>query len=212
MFNELFNMIAEKLKITLAQEEYKKALEDLRAQALTAPEEGMPEEQEMWAKEWHKRVQHLTTFIASDVLGGTGLGMPTEDKLIFIQMHDICTRWRSKAAQRAEDEKQRVAREREACACQEKMARENERAVKEVTMGEPASEECEEGEEGGDEGAGVAMVVSPVAMPTKKGKLRDPRLTVMVPPRKFTEAFPKGGKGFKPEDDLEGDKVTEATT
>ncbi|KIJ08089.1 hypothetical protein PAXINDRAFT_18746 [Paxillus involutus ATCC 200175] len=63
------------------------------------------------------------------------------------------------------------------------------------------------------EGASAAMVVSPVATPTKKAKTRDPRLTVVVPPckRQFTAAFHKGGKDFEPEDPLEGDEVTAAT-
>ncbi|KIJ19294.1 hypothetical protein PAXINDRAFT_7791 [Paxillus involutus ATCC 200175] len=181
MFTKLFDMIAEKPEVTAPRDEYKEVFEDLRAQVLTAPEEGMPEEQEMWAEEWHKRLVRV-----SDTLKGTGLGVPSEDKLVFVQMHDTCMRWRTEAAQRAEDEKQQVAREREAaeveahvretaCACQEEMAREKERAVKEVTMGEPASDE------------------------------------VVVPPHKFTEAFPKGGKDFEPEDDFEGEEVMEAT-
>ncbi|KIJ11580.1 hypothetical protein PAXINDRAFT_15575 [Paxillus involutus ATCC 200175] len=93
------------------------------------------------------------------------------------------------------------------------MARERERAAEEVGMGEPVDEEDEENEEAGEEGASAAMVVSPVATPTKKAKTRDPRLTVVVPPckRQFTEAFHKGGKDFKPEDPLEGNEVTEAT-
>ncbi|KIJ09455.1 hypothetical protein PAXINDRAFT_17441 [Paxillus involutus ATCC 200175] len=141
-------------------------------------------------------------------------------------MHGVCATWRAKAVQRAEEEKQQVAREREEAAAeaearvreavrarQEEMARERERAAEEVRMGEPVDEEDEENEEAGEEGTSAAMVVSPVATPTKKAKTRDPRLTVVVPPRKrqFTEAFHKGGKDFEPEDPLEGDEVTAAT-
>ncbi|KIJ15722.1 hypothetical protein PAXINDRAFT_11313 [Paxillus involutus ATCC 200175] len=202
MFDHMFDMIAESAEVALAREEYRKALKGLRAQVLTTPEEGTPEEQEMWAEEWHRRVQRLTASLASDALRGTGLGVPAEDKAVFIQMHGVCATWRAKVAQRAEEEKQRVAREREEAAAeaeahvreavrarQEEMARERERAAEEVGMGEPVNEEDEENEEAGDEGA------------------------IVVPPRKrqFTEAFHKGGKDFEPEDPLEGDEVTEAT-
>ncbi|KIJ09846.1 hypothetical protein PAXINDRAFT_17100 [Paxillus involutus ATCC 200175] len=228
MFDHLFEMIMESPEVTLAREEYRKVLEGLRAQVLTAPEAGMPEEQDMWAEEWSRGVQRLTESLASDMLRGTGVGVPPEDKAVFIQMHSVCATWRAEAAQRAEEEKQQVAREREeaeaeaeaearvhetARARQEEMARERERAAEEVEMGEPANEEGEEVEEGGDEGASAAMAVSPVATPTKKVKTCDPRLTVVVPPckRQFTEAFHKGGKDFEPEDPLKGDEVTEAT-
>ncbi|KIJ08554.1 hypothetical protein PAXINDRAFT_18324 [Paxillus involutus ATCC 200175] len=195
MFDHMFNIITESAKVNLAREEYRKALKGLRAQVLTTPEEGTPEEQEMWAEEWHRRVQRLTASLASDTLRGTGLGVPAEDKAVFIQMHGVCATWRAEAAQRVEEEKQWVAREREEAAveavraCQEEMARERERAAEEVGMGEPVNEEDEENEEAGDEGA------------------------IVVPPRKrqFTEAFHKGGKDFEPEDPLKGDKVTEAT-
>ncbi|KIJ06530.1 hypothetical protein PAXINDRAFT_20280 [Paxillus involutus ATCC 200175] len=177
-----------------------KALEGLRAQVLTTPEDGTPEEQESWAEEWHIKVQQLTASLVSDTLRGIGLGVPAADKAIFIQMHGVCAMWRAEAAQRAEEEKQRVARERE-------------EAAAEVGMGEPVDEEDEENEEAGEEGTSAAMVVSPVATPTKKAKTRYPRLTVVVPPRKrqFTEAFHKGGKDFEPKDPLEGDEVTTAT-
>ncbi|KIJ07616.1 hypothetical protein PAXINDRAFT_19205 [Paxillus involutus ATCC 200175] len=226
MFENMFDMIAESAKVALAREEYRKALEGLRAQVLTTPEEGSPEEQETWAEEWHRKVQRLTASLASDVLRGIGLGVPAEDEAVFIQMHGVCATWRAKAAQRAEEEKQQVAREREevaaeaearvreaVCARQEEMARERERAAEEVGMGEPVDEVDEENEEAGEEGASAAMVVSPVAMPTKKVKTHDPRLTVVVPPckRQFTEAFHKGGKDFEPKDLLEGDEVTAAT-
>jgi hypothetical protein len=56
MFDHMFDMIAESAEVALAREEYRKALEGLRAQVLTTPEEGTPEEQEMWAEEWHTRV------------------------------------------------------------------------------------------------------------------------------------------------------------
>ncbi|KIJ10760.1 hypothetical protein PAXINDRAFT_16306 [Paxillus involutus ATCC 200175] len=200
MFENMFNMITESAEVALAREEYRKALEGLRAQVLTTPEDGTPEEQETWVEEWHRKVQRLTASLASDALRGIGLGVPAEDKAIFIQMHGVCATWRAEAAQRAEEKKQRVARERE-------------EAVAEVGMGEPVDEEDEENEEAGEEGTSAAMVVSPVATPTKKAKTRDPRLTVVVPPRKrqFTEAFHKGGKDFKPEDPLEGDEVTAVT-
>ncbi|KIJ20739.1 hypothetical protein PAXINDRAFT_6527 [Paxillus involutus ATCC 200175] len=226
MFENMFDMIAESAKVALAREEYRKALEGLRAQVLTTPEDGTPEEQESWAEEWHIKVQRLTASLVSDALRGIGLGVPAEDKAVFIQMHGVCATWRAEAAQRAEEEKQRVAREREEAAAeaearvrevvrarQEEMARERERAAEEVGMGEPVDEEDEENEEAGEEGTSAAMVVSPVATPTKKAKTRDPRLMVVVPPRKrqFTEAFHKGGKDFEPKDPLEGDEVTAAT-
>ncbi|KIJ11210.1 hypothetical protein PAXINDRAFT_15841 [Paxillus involutus ATCC 200175] len=228
MFENMFDMITESAEVALAREEYRKALEGLRAQVLTTPEDGTPEEQETWAEEWHIKVVHGPR-LASDALRGIGLGMPAADKAVFIQMHGVCATWRAEAVQRAEEEKQRVAREREevvaeaeaearvcevVCVCQEEMARERERAAEEVRMGKPVDEEDEENEEAGEEGMSAAMVVSPVATPTKKAKTRDPRLTVVVPPRKrqFTEAFYKGGKDFEPEDPLEGDEVTTATT
>ncbi|KIJ05934.1 hypothetical protein PAXINDRAFT_20841 [Paxillus involutus ATCC 200175] len=202
MFENMFDMIAESAEVALAREEYRKALEGLRAQVLTTPEDGTPEEQELWAEEWHTKVQRLTASLASDALRGIRLGVPAADKAVFIQMHGVCATWRAEAAQRAEEEKQR-----------EEMARERERAAEEVGMGEPVDEEDEENEEAGEEETSAAMVVSPVATPTKKAKTRDPRLTVVVPPRKrqFTEAFHKGGKDFEPEDPLEGDEVTTAT-
>ncbi|KIJ11440.1 hypothetical protein PAXINDRAFT_15650 [Paxillus involutus ATCC 200175] len=219
----MFDMITESAEVALALEEYRKALEGLRAQVLTTPEDGTPEEQETWAEEWHRKVVRGPC-LASDVLRGIGLGVPAEDRAIFIQMHGVCATWRAEAAQRAEEEKQRVAREREEAEAearvreavrvhQEEMARERERAAEEVGMGEPVDEEDEENEEAGEEGTRAAMVVSPVATPTKKAKTRDPRLTVVVPPRKrqFTEAFHKGGKDFEPKDPLEGDEVTAAT-
>ncbi|KIJ09423.1 hypothetical protein PAXINDRAFT_17483 [Paxillus involutus ATCC 200175] len=226
MFDDMFDRISESPTVTLAREEFRKALEGLRAQVLTCPEAGMPEEQDMWAEEWSMGVQRLTASLASDALRGIGVGVPPEDKAVFILMHGVCATWRAEAAQRAEEEKQRAAREREeaeaevearvretARARQEEMARERERAVEEVEMGEPTNEEGEEDEEWGDEGASAAMAVSPVATPTKKVKTRDPRLTVVVLPhkRQFTEAFHKGGKDFEPEGPLEGDEVTEAT-
>ncbi|KIJ16501.1 hypothetical protein PAXINDRAFT_10952 [Paxillus involutus ATCC 200175] len=226
MFENMFDMIAESAEVALAREEYRKALEGLRAQVLTTPEDGTPKEQETWAEEWHRKVQRLTASLASDALRGIGLSVPAEDKAVFIQMHGVCATWRAEVAQRAEEEKQRVAREREEAvaeaearvreavrARQEEMARERERAAEEVGMGEPVDEEDEENEEAGEEGTSAAMVVSPVATPTKKAKTRDPRLTVVVPPhkRQFTEAFHKGGKDFEPEDPLEGDEVTAAT-
>ncbi|KIJ11653.1 hypothetical protein PAXINDRAFT_15472 [Paxillus involutus ATCC 200175] len=226
MFENMFNMIAESAEVALAREEYRKALEGLRAQVLMTPEDGMPEEQETWAEEWHRKVQRLTASLASDALRGIGLGVPAEDKAVFIQMHGVCATWRAEAAQRAEEEKQQVAREREEAAAeaearvreavrarQEEMARERERAAEEVGMGEPVDEEDEENEEAGEEGTSAAMVVSPVATPTKKAKTHDPRLTVVVPPhkRQFTETFHKGRKDFEPEDPLEGDEVTAAT-
>ncbi|KIJ08138.1 hypothetical protein PAXINDRAFT_18705 [Paxillus involutus ATCC 200175] len=222
MFDHMFNMIVESAEVALAREEYRKALEGLRAQVLTTPEEGTPEEQETWAEEWHTRVQRLTASLASDTLRGIGLNVPAEDKAVFIQMRSVCAIWRAEAVQRAEEEKQRVAREREEEAAeaearvreavrarQEEMARERERAAEEVGM----DKEDKENEEAGDKGASAAMVVSPVATPTKKAKTHNPRLTVMVPPCKhqFMEAFHKGGKDFEPEDPLEGDEVTEAT-
>ncbi|KIJ10739.1 hypothetical protein PAXINDRAFT_16285 [Paxillus involutus ATCC 200175] len=221
MFENMFDMIAESAEVALAREEYRKALEGLRAQVLTTPEDGTPEEQETWVEEWHRKV------VRGPRLGRT-LGVPAADKAVFIQMHGVCATWRAEAAQRAEEEKQRVAREREEAAAeaeaeacireavrarQEEMARERERAAEEVRMGEPVDEEDEENEEAGEEETSAAMVVSLVATPTKKAKTRDPRLTVVVPPRKhqFTEAFHKGRKDFEPEDPLEGDKVTTAT-
>ncbi|KIJ21906.1 hypothetical protein PAXINDRAFT_6036 [Paxillus involutus ATCC 200175] len=227
MFENMFDMIAESAEVALAREEYRKALEGLRAQVLTTPEDGTPEEQESWAEEWHIKVVRGPR-LASDALRGIRLGVPAADKAVFIQMHGVCATWRAEAAQRAEEEKQRVAREREEAAAeaeaearvreaararQEEMARERERAAEEVGMGEPVDEGDEENEEAGEEETSAAMVVSPVATPTKKAKTRDPRLTVVVPPRKrqFTEAFHKGGKDFEPEDPLEGDEVTAAT-
>ncbi|KIJ09831.1 hypothetical protein PAXINDRAFT_17089 [Paxillus involutus ATCC 200175] len=204
MFDHMFDMIAESAEVALAREEYRKALEGLRAQVLTTPEEGTPKEQETWAEEWHREVQQLTASLASDALRGIGLGVPAEDKAIFIQMHGVCATWRAKAAQRAEEEKQRVAREREeavaeveahvreaVCARQEEMARERERAAEEVGMGKPVDEEDEENEEAGEEGASAAMTHG--CGPTTQ------------------EAFHKGGKDFEPEDPLEGDEVTAAT-
>jgi hypothetical protein len=56
MFENMFDMIAESAEVALAREEYRKALEGLRAQVLTTPEDGTPEEQESWAEEWHRKV------------------------------------------------------------------------------------------------------------------------------------------------------------
>jgi hypothetical protein len=56
MFDHMFDMIAESAEVALAREEYRKVLKGLRAQVLTTPEEGTPEEQETWAEEWHRRV------------------------------------------------------------------------------------------------------------------------------------------------------------
>ncbi|KIJ11581.1 hypothetical protein PAXINDRAFT_15576 [Paxillus involutus ATCC 200175] len=132
MFDHMFDMIAESAEVALTREEYRKALKGLRAQVLTTPEEGMPEEQETWAEEWHRRVglraqvlttleegtpeeqetwaeewhrrvQRLTASLASDALRGIGLGVPTEDKAVFIQMHGVCAMWRAEAAQRVEE-------------------------------------------------------------------------------------------------------------
>ncbi|KIJ05686.1 hypothetical protein PAXINDRAFT_21078 [Paxillus involutus ATCC 200175] len=198
MFDHMFDMIAESAEVALAREEYRKVLKGLRAQVLTTPEEGTPEEQETWAEEWHRRVQRLTASLVSDALRGIGLGVPAEDKAVFIQMHGVCAMWRAEAAQRAEEEKQRVAREREevaaeaevrvreaVCARQEEMARERERAAEEVGMGESVDEEDKENEEAGDEGASAAMVVSPVATPTKKAKTRcrEPEFPTRATPR-----------------------------
>ncbi|KIJ08762.1 hypothetical protein PAXINDRAFT_18112 [Paxillus involutus ATCC 200175] len=218
MFDHMFDMIAESAEVALAQEEYRKALEGLRAQVLTTPEDGTPKEQETWAEEWHRRV------VRGPRLGRAHANASTAMIDSIPGMHGVCVTWRAEVAQRVEEEKQRVAREREEAAAeaearvreavharQEEMARERERAAEEVGMDEPVDEEDKENEEAGEEGASAAMVVSPVATPTKKAKTHDPRLTVVVPPHKFTEAFHKGGKDFKPKGPLEGNEVTAAT-
>ncbi|KIJ07074.1 hypothetical protein PAXINDRAFT_19720 [Paxillus involutus ATCC 200175] len=114
MSDNLFSMISEKPEVTITHEEYQKALEDLRAQVLTAPEEGMYEEQEMWIPEWQKRLHHLMMSIAADGLKGSRLGVLPEDKPVFIKTHNTCRRWMLEAAKRVEVEKERVAREKEA--------------------------------------------------------------------------------------------------
>ncbi|KAF8835054.1 hypothetical protein BDN67DRAFT_984873 [Paxillus ammoniavirescens] len=60
MSDDLFTMIAEKPEIEEARKEFHAALEDFRAEALTAPNEGMYEEQEMWCPVWQGKLNCLT--------------------------------------------------------------------------------------------------------------------------------------------------------
>ncbi|KIK77882.1 hypothetical protein PAXRUDRAFT_17211 [Paxillus rubicundulus Ve08.2h10] len=169
-----------------------------------APDEGMFEEQEMWCL---KR-------ISADGLRGLGLGVPPKDALSFAAAHNTWKRWGAEAEEW--EVAAREAREHEA-----ERIREEERAR--VAGSSEVGGEAEMGglaerfQEAGDlEEDASAMVVSPAVTPTRKGKEWDPRLSITVPPckRLHSEAFDKGGKQgeeAEEEDDLAGNKVTEAT-
>ncbi|KAF8840848.1 hypothetical protein BDN67DRAFT_1011164 [Paxillus ammoniavirescens] len=90
---KLFTMITEKPEVTQARVEFQAATEALKATALTAPDEDMPEEQEMWCLEWRQRLAVLTKALGAESLKGLGLGVEPADGPAFTATHDTCTRW-----------------------------------------------------------------------------------------------------------------------
>ncbi|KAF8834242.1 hypothetical protein BDN67DRAFT_1016705 [Paxillus ammoniavirescens] len=209
-------MITEKPEIKEAQKEFHAALEDLRAQALTAPNEGMYEEQEMWCPEWQRKLNRLTMALRGEALKGMGLGVPPNDNKDFVEAHDTWKRWVAEAGARKQEmaqweaaEKEVAKRERERME-EEEVARAREMEEQMVTN-EPLGEEQEVDEV---EEQGMAMVTSPAATPSRKGKGQDPRLAVVIPAHKrpFTEAFDKGTKRVEEAevDDVEGERVDAA--
>ncbi|KIK75537.1 hypothetical protein PAXRUDRAFT_18910 [Paxillus rubicundulus Ve08.2h10] len=217
MSADLFNMIIEKPEVSAAHNEYETAISNLRAQVMTALDEGMFEEQEMWYLEWQKRL-------------GVGVGHAAQGRPVLYSAHDTWKRWEAEAAiWRQEAEKQKVA-VREVRECEEEQIREEERAratgSSKVGGGAEVDELAEQFQEAGKlEEDALAMVVSPVAMPTRKGKEGSPQISIAIPLHKHphSEAFDKGSEGtwysfsrkqgeeVEEEDDLAGDKVTEAT-
>ncbi|KIK79252.1 hypothetical protein PAXRUDRAFT_16426 [Paxillus rubicundulus Ve08.2h10] len=213
---DLFNMITGRPEVSAACNEYKTAIGDLRAQVMTALDEGMFEEQETWCLEWQKRLTRLTT-----ALRGLGLGMPPKDTPSFAATHDTWKRWGAEAAVWRQEAKEWEVAVREVREREEERIREEERAraagLSEVGGEAETGGLAEQFQEVGElEEDALAMVVSPVATPTRKGKEGDPRLSITVPPHKrlHSEAFDKGGKQGEEgeeEDNLVGNKVTEAT-
>ncbi|KIK79004.1 hypothetical protein PAXRUDRAFT_16564 [Paxillus rubicundulus Ve08.2h10] len=117
-------------------------------------------------------------------LRGLGLGVPPKDAPSFAAAHDTWKRWGAEAAVRRQEAEEREVAAREAREREEERIREEERVR--------------------------------VAGSSEEGEGRGPRLSITVPPRKrlHSEAFDKGGKQGEEgeeEDDLAGDKVTEAT-
>ncbi|KIK88338.1 hypothetical protein PAXRUDRAFT_14416 [Paxillus rubicundulus Ve08.2h10] len=221
MSADLFNMITEQPEVSAARNEYETAIGDLRAQVMTAPDEGMFEEQEMWCLEWQKRLTHLTMALRADGLRGLGLGVLPKDAPSFATAHDMWKRWGVEATIRRQEAEEQEVAAREAREHEEEQIREEERARAaglsevggEAEMGGPAERFQEAGNLEED---ASAMVVSPAATPTRKGKGRDPWLSITVPLCKHlhSEAFDKGrkqGEEGEEEDNLAGDKVTEAT-
>ncbi|KIL00542.1 hypothetical protein PAXRUDRAFT_129547 [Paxillus rubicundulus Ve08.2h10] len=216
----LFNMITKKPEVSAAHNEYETAIGNLRAQIMTAPDEGMFEEQEMWCLEWQKRLTCLTT-----ALRGLGLGMPPKDGPSFTAAHNTWKRWEVEAAIRRQEAKEQEVTVREAREREEEQTREEERARAagsgEVGGGAEVDEPAEQYQEAGElEEDASAMVVSPVAMPTRKGKEWAHRYQLLSPTQgeyglhPHSEAFDKGGKQgeeVEEEDNLAGNRVTEAT-
>ncbi|KIK78615.1 hypothetical protein PAXRUDRAFT_16774 [Paxillus rubicundulus Ve08.2h10] len=216
MSANLFNMITEQPEVSVARIEYETAIGDLRVQVMMAPDKEMFEEQEMWCLEWQKKLTCLTM-----ALRGLGLGVPPKDAPSFAATHGTWKRWGAEAAVWRQEAKEREVAAREARECEEEWIREEERArvagSSEVGGEAESSGPAEQFQEAGiwEEDAS-AMVISPTATPTRKGNERDPQLSITVPPRKHlhSDAFNKGGKQGEEgeeEDNLAGDKVTEAT-
>ncbi|KIK81482.1 hypothetical protein PAXRUDRAFT_15217 [Paxillus rubicundulus Ve08.2h10] len=179
MSADLFNMIAEQPEVSVAHNEYETAISDLRAQVMTALDEEMFKEQEMWCLKWQKKLTRLTT-----ALRGLGLGVP-KDAPSFAAAHNTWKRWGVEAAVRRQEAEEREVAARE--------VREREEQIKEEERARAAgsSEVGGEAETGGPaeqfQEVGVleedasAMVISPAVTPTRKGKERDPRLSITVP-------------------------------
>ncbi|KIK82462.1 hypothetical protein PAXRUDRAFT_153743 [Paxillus rubicundulus Ve08.2h10] len=208
MSADLFNMITEKPEVSAARNEYEMAISDLRAQVMMALDKGMFEEQEMWCLKWQKRLTCLTMALRADGLRGLGLGMLPKDGPSFTTAHDTWKRWEAGG--------------REAGKHEEEQSREEERArvagLSEVGGGAEVDELAEQFQKASElEEDASAMVVLPVATPTRKGKEQGPWISIAVPPHKHphSEAFDKGGKQGEEEeeeeDDLAGNKVTEVT-
>ncbi|KAF8833531.1 hypothetical protein BDN67DRAFT_1017440 [Paxillus ammoniavirescens] len=202
MSNDLFTMIAEKPEIKEAQKEFHAALEDLRTQTLTAPNEGMYEEQEMWCPVWQGKLNRLTMALRAEALKGMGLGVPPNDNKSFVKAHDMWKRWVVEAGTRKQEAAEREAAEREVAEREREHVEEEEAAraremVDQMATDEPLGEEQEREDV---EEEGTVMVTSPAATPSRKGKGWDPR------------AFDKGMKRVEETeaDDVEGERVDNA--
>ncbi|KAF8833824.1 hypothetical protein BDN67DRAFT_985764, partial [Paxillus ammoniavirescens] len=133
-----------------------------------------------------------------------------------VEAHDTWKRWVAEAGARKQEAAEREAAEREAAERERERVEEEEAAraremVDRMATDEPLGEEPERDEV---EEEGMAMVTSPAATPSKKGKGRDPRLAVVIPARKrpFAEAFDTGTKRVEEAetDDVEGERVDAA--
>ncbi|KAF8834721.1 hypothetical protein BDN67DRAFT_985123, partial [Paxillus ammoniavirescens] len=186
------------------------------AQALTTPNEGMYEEQEMWCPVWQGKLNRLTTALRAEALKGMGLGVPPNNNKSVVEAHDTWKRWVAEAGVRKQEAAEKEAAEREVAEREREHVEEEEAArvremVDRMATDEPLGEELERDKV---EEEGTAMVTSPAATPSKKGKGRDPRLAVVIPARKrpFVEAFNKGTKRVEETeaDDVEGERVDAA--
>ncbi|KAF8835115.1 hypothetical protein BDN67DRAFT_984840 [Paxillus ammoniavirescens] len=147
--------------------------EDLRAQSLTTPDEGMYEDQEIWCPEWQRKL--LTRAWA--------WACQPNDNKSFVEVHDTWKRWVAEAGARKQEVAQQEAAEREAAERERERMEEKEVArVREMVEQMATDESLGEEQEGGKgEEQGLAMVTSPATTPSKKGKGRDPRLAVVIP-------------------------------
>ncbi|KAF8833356.1 hypothetical protein BDN67DRAFT_1017648 [Paxillus ammoniavirescens] len=186
MSDNLFTMITEKPEIKEARKEFHAALEDLRAQALTALNKGMYEEQEMWCPVWQGKLNRLTTALRAEALKGMGLGMPPNNNKSFVEAHDTWKRWVAEAGARKQEAAEREAAEREATKREREHMEEEEAAraremVDQMATDKPLGEEPERDEV---EEEGTAM-------------------------RPFVEAFDKGMKRVEEAeaDNNEGERV-----
>ncbi|KIK78734.1 hypothetical protein PAXRUDRAFT_163188 [Paxillus rubicundulus Ve08.2h10] len=98
MSANLFSMITERPEVSAARNKYEMAIDNLRAQVMMAPDEGMFKEQEMWCLEWQKRLTCLTT-----ALRALGLGMPPKDAPPFAAAHNTWKRWGAEATIRRQE-------------------------------------------------------------------------------------------------------------
>ncbi|KAG9308263.1 hypothetical protein JVU11DRAFT_12150 [Chiua virens] len=93
------------------RQEFQEALDTLRAQAMSMPDDGdhLEEDHAIWSVEWPKRFNRLTAVMATPVARGLRLQVPSGDGPMLSDAHRTCQRWLCEQ----EEARARVQKERE---------------------------------------------------------------------------------------------------
>ncbi|KAH0833803.1 hypothetical protein J3R83DRAFT_10953 [Lanmaoa asiatica] len=155
---DLFTTAIETPEELATRQEFEQALEAVRAQALTAPDEraDLEEDRVIWCVEWPKRVERLASVLSTDIARAMRLHLPPTDVAMLHQARETFERWlhvqqeakereqlkreMEEAKQKAREREEREAKEREekeAKEREEKGAREQEQVGKVSDEQEP---------------------------------------------------------------------------